>query len=179
VVLPQQAQYWAAGANRKVVAKVKATAPGPYDLTTYDVTADDCIQQHQGEACCGGNSCDSGNVCQSGTCKTCGGLNQPCGGGGGCSSGLACSSGICQVPPCGGANQACCAGSTCPGSTNAQPLTCDTDINKCTPCGHLHQDCCFPNSNPPFGCDGNLSCMNEPGGYQCECDINVFPNGCF
>jgi hypothetical protein len=297
LVLPQGTQYWAAAPFyppqefRKVIAKVKATAP-PYDLTTYDVTADQCIEDHRpmggaaimqeckssaspvvslrvscgasgnicclagpacdfgkncsasptsgactatcgaqgqtccqaspgcgpnticqgsscihcgstaeiccpgstcasgnvcqsnscvlcgstGETCCAGNSCDPGNVCQGGSCTLCSGLNQPCCGGNTCSSGLTCTSGICKVPPCGHANEACCPGDVCE-STAAQELMCNI-VDKCTPCGKEHQSCCHLDVNPPFGCEGILSCMNEPGGYKCECDYTFFPNGC-
>lgn len=51
-------------------------------------------------------------------------------------------------------------------------------VDKCVPCNNEHQACCNWDSNPPFGCSGSLSCMSEPGGYQCECDYSVFPNGC-
>jgi hypothetical protein len=291
VVLPQGAQYWAAGAGRNVSAKVKATGPSNYDLTTYDVNADDCINQYkpqggsaimqhckssaspavtlnvpcgaasgicclaspacdfgqncssgtcssscgaqgqtccqagpgcggstvchnnscvhcgstgesccansacssgnvckggscvgcggQGEVCCANNACaSSANVCKGGSCVACGGQGQPCCGGNSCGNGLTCSGGSCVVPPCGGAYQACCANDTCPGSTNAQPVTCETATHQCMPCGNAGQSCCFLNVNPPYGCNGVLSCMNNGGGYQCACDINFYPNGC-
>jgi hypothetical protein len=297
LVLPPDLQYWRQGTSSSVVAKVKATAPGPYDLTTYDGVSwvDDCIEQWKpvggaaiiqhcksvaspaanlrvhcgspsdtccmespgcafgkncssagpsgactvtcgglnqtccqaspqcsadmvcknnscvdcgtagdaccpgnwcgpdsvcqsgtcadcgstGEICCESNACSSGNVCQSGACVLCSGLNQPCCPGDTCSSGLTCTAGICKAATstCGQAYGACCPDGTCPGQTSAQPLRCNA-VDKCVPCGHEHQDCCYLDVNPPFGCDPNLSCMSQPGGYKCECDSEIFPNGC-
>jgi hypothetical protein len=112
----------------------------------------------------------------------CGGNGQAC-----CTQGTACiangtscdATGHCSVPPsCGGANEVCCSGSTCPGSTNAQPITCLTQSQVCVECGNPGQQCCYLDGNPPYGCSGAYSCIDSGSGYVCQCDYSTYPNGC-
>jgi hypothetical protein len=193
VVLPQGGAYWPAGPGRTIKAVVKATGPGNYLLTTFDVDADTCIEENKplggaaimehcgsasspevmlkvacgaaSQACCrSGEACDFGRNCTA--AQTC---SAACG-----AQGQACclaspgcgASTICKsgtCAHCGNTGESCCSGSTCAANNVCSGGTCAS-------CGGGGQLCCSGSKcGAGFACDGTNHCQTCGGNGQLCC----------
>lgn len=113
-----------------------------------------------------GTSCGNSMVCQGTSCIACGTVGGPC-----CNGSCGGSNTYCgdddKCYHCGNQNELCCNFQTCPGSTNANPLTCTNPggaLARCTACGGLGEVCCFGT----YGCESNYECSNQGGGLKCH-----------